>query len=61
MNPKEQLEIIERGAAEVISVEDLLAKFERSAKTGKPLKVKLGGLDPSAPDIHIGHTVFCTR
>ncbi len=56
MNPKEQLEIIERGAAEVISVEDLLAKFERSAKTGKPLKVKLG-LDPSAPDIHIGHTV----
>ncbi len=42
MNPKEQLEIIERGAAEVISVEDLLAKFERSAKTGKPLKVKLG-------------------
>lgn len=56
MNPREQLEVIKRGAAEVISEEDLLAKFARSVKTETPLKVKLG-LDPSAPDIHIGHTV----
>lgn len=49
-------ERIKLGAAEVISDEDLLAKFERSQRTGKPLKIKLG-LDPSAPDIHIGHTV----
>lgn len=56
MDPREQLERIKLGAAEIISEEDLLAKFERSQCTGKPLKVKLG-LDPSAPDIHIGHTV----
>ena len=56
MDPREQLEVIMRGAAEVISREDLLAKFEKSARTGRPLRVKLG-LDPSAPDIHIGHTV----
>ena len=56
MDPREQLERIKLGAAEIISEEDLLAKFERSQRTGKPLKVKLG-LDPSAPDIHIGHTV----
>lgn len=56
MEPREQLERIKLGAAEVISDEDLLAKFERSQRTGKPLKIKLG-LDPSAPDIHIGHTV----
>ncbi len=56
MDPREQLEVIKKGAAEVISEEDLLAKFEKSARTGSPLRVKLG-LDPSAPDIHIGHTV----
>ncbi len=56
MDPKEQLEVIRRGAAEVISEDDLLAKFAKSARTGRPLRVKLG-LDPSAPDIHIGHTV----
>ena len=56
MDPKEQLEVIKRGAAEVISEEDLLAKFGKSMRTGRPLRVKLG-LDPSAPDIHIGHTV----
>lgn len=56
MDPREQLERIKLGAAEVISDEDLLAKFERSERTGRPLKIKLG-LDPSAPDIHIGHTV----
>jgi tyrosyl-tRNA synthetase len=56
MDPREQLEVIKKGAAEVISEEDLRAKFEKSARTRRPLRVKLG-LDPSAPDIHVGHTV----
>jgi len=56
MDPIEQLEVIRKGAAEVISEEDLLAKFKESMRTGRSLRVKLG-LDPSAPDIHIGHTV----
>ncbi len=42
--------------AEIISREELLKKLEKSKETGQPLKVKLG-LDPSAPDIHLGHTV----
>jgi tyrosyl-tRNA synthetase len=51
-----QLEIIRRGAADIVPEEELAAKVAQSVKTGKPLKVKLG-LDPSAPDIHVGHTV----
>ncbi|MCF6094912.1 tyrosine--tRNA ligase [Microaerobacter geothermalis] len=51
-----QLSIIQRGTAEIIPFEDIVEKLKRSIVTGKPLKVKLG-LDPSAPDIHIGHTV----
>ena len=42
MDPREQLEVIRRGAAEVISEEDLLAKFAKSEHTGRPLSVKLG-------------------
>lgn len=60
LSSREQLEIVTRGAAELISEEDMLAKFERSNKTGKPLRIKLG-LDPSAPDIHIGHTVVLQK
>lgn len=51
-----QLKIIRRGVAEIVPEDELRQKIERSVLTGKPLKVKLG-LDPSAPDIHIGHTV----
>ena len=51
-----QLAILRRGAEEIIPEEDLAEKLRRSVETGEPLKVKLG-LDPSAPDIHIGHTV----
>jgi tyrosyl-tRNA synthetase len=51
-----QLAIIRRGAAEIVPEEELVAKVERSVRTGKPLRVKLG-LDPTAPDIHLGHTV----
>jgi tyrosyl-tRNA synthetase len=49
----EQIKIIAKGADEIINVEDLKAKLEKSQKTSKPLTVKLG-LDPSAPDIHLG-------
>ncbi|MBD3920498.1 tyrosine--tRNA ligase [Paenibacillus sp. PR3] len=51
-----QLSIIRRGAAEIVPDDALARKIAASVVNGKPLKVKLG-LDPSAPDIHIGHTV----
>jgi len=53
---KRQLEIIKQGTAEIISEEELSEKLIKSLKTGRPLKIKLG-LDPTAPDIHLGHTV----
>ncbi len=53
---KEQLDLLLRGAEEVIQVEDLERKLARSVKTGAPLIVK-EGFDPTAPDLHIGHTV----
>lgn len=51
-----QWEILRRGTVEIIPEDEFKQKLARSIITGKPLKVKLG-LDPSAPDIHIGHTV----
>jgi tyrosyl-tRNA synthetase len=56
MDLLEEFEIVKHGTEEIISEEDLLKKLEASRKTGKPLRIKLG-LDPSAPDIHLGHTV----
>lgn len=58
--PKEQLEIVATGTADIVSREELLKKFEKSYETGKPLVVKLGA-DPSAPDIHLGHTVVLQK
>ncbi|MGO5073588.1 tyrosine--tRNA ligase [Clostridium sporogenes] len=57
---EEQIKIISKGVDEIINVEDLKSKLERSQKTGKPLTVKLG-LDPTAPDIHIGHSVVLRK
>ncbi|NEZ46892.1 tyrosine--tRNA ligase [Clostridium niameyense] len=57
---EEQLKIIAKGADEIIDVEDLKKKLEKSKETGKPLTVKLG-LDPTAPDIHIGHAVVLRK
>ncbi|NBD26398.1 tyrosine--tRNA ligase [Paenibacillus glycinis] len=51
-----QMDVIRRGVAEIVPEDELKAKVVNAVATGKPLKVKLG-LDPSAPDIHIGHTV----
>ena len=54
------LAYLRKGAAEVIREEDLKVKLEQSAKTGKPLRVKLG-VDPTAPDLHLGHTVVIRK
>jgi tyrosyl-tRNA synthetase len=56
----EQLAYLRKGVAEIIREEDLKAKLEASAKSGKPLRVKLG-VDPTAPDIHLGHTVVLRK
>jgi tyrosyl-tRNA synthetase len=56
----EQLAYIKKGSAEIIRESDLRAKLERSLKTGKPLRVKLG-MDPTAPDLHLGHTVVLRK
>src|SRR5881227_1689628 len=60
MTIDEQLAYLRKGAVEIIRETDLRAKLERSAKTGKPLRVKLGA-DPTAPDIHLGHTVVIRK
>lgn len=60
MTIDEQLEILKKGTVDLIREEDLKAKLVQSAKTGKPLRVKLG-LDPTAPDIHVGHTVVIRK
>jgi tyrosyl-tRNA synthetase len=60
MTIDEQIEFIKKGAVDLIREEDLKAKLERAAKTGKPLRVKLGA-DPTAPDIHLGHTVVIRK
>lgn len=60
MTIDEQLSYLRKGTVDLIREEDLKAKLERSAKTRKPLRVKLG-LDPTAPDIHIGHTVVIRK
>jgi tyrosyl-tRNA synthetase len=56
----EQLAYLRKGVAEIIREEDLKAKLEHSAKTGMPLRVYLG-VDPTAPDIHLGHTVVLRK
>ncbi|MDP1758998.1 MAG: tyrosine--tRNA ligase, partial [Thermodesulfovibrionales bacterium] len=60
ITPEKQLEIIKRGAVEVISEKELLAKLGKSAKKNTPLKIK-AGFDPTAPDIHLGHTVLLEK
>src|SRR5437899_2537629 len=60
MTIDEQLEFLKKGTVDLIREEDLRKKLERSAKTCKPLRVKLG-LDPTASDIHLGHTVVIRK
>jgi tyrosyl-tRNA synthetase len=60
MNIDEQLAFLKKGTVDLIQEDDLRTKLERSAKSGKPLRIKLG-LDPTAPDIHVGHTVVIRK
>ena len=60
MELAEQLEIIKRGSAEIIGEDELVEKLTEAQKEDRPLKVKLG-LDPTAPDIHLGHTVVLQK
>ncbi|MFW6273687.1 MAG: tyrosine--tRNA ligase [Halanaerobium sp.] len=60
MDINEQLEILKRGVSDLISEEELKEKLKEAEKEGRPLKVKLG-LDPTAPDIHLGHTVVLRK
>src|ERR1700751_872713 len=57
---EEQLTYLKKGAAEIIREGDLRAKLEKSRTTNKPLRVKLG-MDPTAPDLHLGHTVVLRK
>ncbi|HEU4753398.1 MAG TPA: tyrosine--tRNA ligase, partial [Armatimonadota bacterium] len=61
MNPldlslEEQLQWLKTGAADVVPEAELAAKLRKSRETGRPLRVKLG-MDPTAPDLHLGHSV----
>ena len=55
-----QLELIKRGAVEILLLEDLVKKLKRSIETGKPILIKVG-FDPTAPDLHLGHTVLIQK
>jgi tyrosyl-tRNA synthetase len=54
------MDLLEKGAAEIIRVSDLRERLEDSRKTGRPLRVK-AGFDPTAPDLHLGHTVLLRK
>ncbi|MEW6674857.1 MAG: tyrosine--tRNA ligase [Nitrospirota bacterium] len=60
LQPEKQLEIIKRGTVEIIVENELLQKLEKSYKEKRPLKIK-AGFDPTAPDIHLGHTVLLEK
>ena len=60
LSVQEQIQIILRGAAEIIDEKDLKRLLEKSIKSGKPLRVK-AGFDPTAPDLHLGHTVLLQK
>jgi len=60
LKPEEQIKIIKRGAVEIVIEDELLKKLEYSFNRGKPLRIK-AGFDPTAPDIHLGHTVLLEK
>jgi tyrosyl-tRNA synthetase len=60
MDPKKQLELIKRGTSGIITEGELLKKLATSAAKGKPLRIK-AGFDPTAPDLHLGHTVLIQK
>jgi len=56
LSPEEQLKLIKQGTVEIIEEEELLKKL----KEGRPLRIK-AGFDPTAPDLHLGHTVLLQK
>src|SRR5438309_1598179 len=56
----EQLDLITKGAAEILPLEALRERLAQSAATGRPMRVK-AGFDPTAPDLHLGHTVLIRK
>jgi tyrosyl-tRNA synthetase len=56
----EQISLIERGTVDVVSREDMVRKLKKSSESGVPLKIK-AGFDPTAPDLHLGHTVLIQK
>lgn len=57
---QEQLDLITKGTAEIIPLEELRKRIEQSIATGKPMRIK-AGFDPTAPDLHLGHTVLMRK
>src|SRR5271170_4600527 len=57
---EDQLDLLQKGAAEIIRLPELRERIEASRKSGKPLRVK-AGFDPTAPDLHLGHTVLIRK
>lgn len=60
IEPEEQLKILRRGVEEIISEEELLSKLRKSKENNEPLRVK-AGFDPTAPDLHLGHSVLLRK
>jgi len=60
MTIDEQLAYLTKGCVDIVRLTDVRSKLERSAKTGTPLTVKVG-FDPTAPDLHLGHTVLLRK
>jgi tyrosyl-tRNA synthetase len=60
LSAQEQLKILMRGVTEVVPQDELLQKLEKSVATGVPLRIKMG-VDPTAPDVHFGHTVVMRK
>ncbi len=60
MDIKEEMELLRKGVEEMVSEEELFEKLEKSRRKGRPLKVK-AGFDPTAPDLHLGHTVLIQK
>ena len=56
----EQMDLLQKGASEIIRIADLRERLEESRKTGRPLRIKVG-FDPTSPDLHLGHTVLMRK
>lgn len=60
LKPEEQMQLIKRGVVEILIEDELVKKLQRSYETKAPLRIK-AGFDPTAPDIHLGHTVLLEK